>query len=76
MILDLFDEFHFQNDKVAKTDDKCCQKQDLINDNWMNVCLYAVKSLLKTLRVLSFKLKKNKKISLPKVLNNTIDTEI
>ena len=55
MILDLFDEFHFQNDKVAKTDDKCCQKQDLINDNWMNVCLYAVKSLLKTLRVLSFK---------------------
>ena len=73
MILYLFDEFHFQNDKVAKTDDKCCQKQDLINDNWMNVCLYAVKSLLKTLRVLSFKLEKNKKISLPKVLNNTID---
>ena len=73
MILDLFNEFHFQNDKVAKTDDKCCQKQDLINDNWMNVCLYAVKSLLKTLRVLSFKLEKNKKISLPKVFNNTID---
>ena len=73
MILNFFDEFLFQNDKVAKTDDKCCQKQDLINDNWMNVCLYAVKSLLKTLRVLSFKLKKNKKISLPKVLNNTID---
>ena len=73
MILYLFDEFHFQNDKVAKTDDKCCQKQDLINDNWMNVCLYAVKSLLKTLRVLSFKLKKNKKISLPKVFDNTID---
>ena len=73
MILDLVDEFHFQNDKVAKTDDKCCQKQDLINDNWMNVCLYAVKSLLKTLRVLSFKLEKNKKISLPKVFNNTID---
>ena len=48
MILDLFDEFLFQNDKVAKTDDKCCQKQDLINDNWMNVCLYAVKSLIKT----------------------------
>ena len=63
MILDFFDEFHFQNDKVAKTDDKCCQKQDLINDNWMNVCLYAVKSLIKTLRVLSFKLKKNKKKS-------------
>ena len=61
MILNLFDEFLFQNDKVAETDDKCCQKQDLINDNWMNVCLYAVKSLIKTLRVLSFKLKKNKK---------------
>ena len=61
MILDLFDEFLFQNDKVAKTDDKFCQKQDLINDNWMNVCLYAVKSLIKTLRVLSFKLKKTKK---------------
>ena len=25
MILDLVDEFHFQNDKVAKRDDKCCQ---------------------------------------------------
>ena len=70
MILDLFNEFHFQNDKVAKTDDKCCQKQDLINDNWMNVCLYAAKSLIKTLRV---RLRKIKKISLPKVLNNTID---
>ena len=38
MILDLVDEFHFQNDKVAKRDDKCCQNQDLIHDNWMNVC--------------------------------------
>ena len=27
-ILDLFDEFHFRNDKVAKTEDKCCQNQD------------------------------------------------
>ena len=38
MISDLVDEFHFQNDKVAKRDDKCCQNQDLIHDNWMNVC--------------------------------------
>ena len=32
-MLDLFDEFHFRNDKVTKTDEKCCQNQDLINDN-------------------------------------------
>ena len=23
---------------MAKTDDKCCQNQDLIHDNWMNIC--------------------------------------
>ena len=23
---------------MAKTEDKCCQNQDLIHDNWMNVC--------------------------------------
>ena len=38
MILDLVDEFHFQNDNVAKRDDNCCQNQDLIHDNWMNDC--------------------------------------
>ena len=38
MILDLVDEFHFQNDNVAKRDDKYCQNQDLIHDNWMNDC--------------------------------------
>ena len=60
-ILDLFDEFHFRNGKVAKTDDKCCQNQDLINDNWTNICRSVVKSSITILRVLSFKLKKNKK---------------
>ena len=30
--------FHFQNDKVVKTDEKCCKKQDLINYNGLNVC--------------------------------------
>ena len=38
MILDLVNEFHFQNDKVAKRDDKFFQNQDLIHDNWMIVC--------------------------------------
>ena len=65
-ILDLFDEFHFLNDKVAKTDDKCCQNPDLINNNWTNICRNVVKSLITILRVLSFNLKKNKKISLLK----------
>ena len=37
IILDLFDEFHFRNDKGAKTEDKCCQNQDFINNSWMNV---------------------------------------
>lgn len=37
-LLDLFNEFHFQNDKVVKTDEKCCKKQDLINYNGLNVC--------------------------------------
>ena len=78
-ILDLFDEFHFRNDKVAKTDDKCCQNQDLINNNWTNICRNVVKSLITILRVLSFNLKKNKKISLLKEISceefykNTID---
>ena len=30
IILDLFDEFHFRNDKGAKTEDKCCKNQDFI----------------------------------------------
>ena len=60
-VLDLFDEFHFRNDKVAKTDNKCCQNQDLLNDNWTNICRSVVVSLITILRVLSFKLKKNKK---------------
>ena len=37
IILDLFDEFHFRNDKGAKTEDKCCQNQDFLNNSWMNV---------------------------------------
>ena len=60
-ILDLFDEFHLRNDKVTKTIDKCCQNQDLINNNWTNICRNVVKSLITILRVLSFNLKKNKK---------------
>lgn len=73
--------FHFQNDKVVKTDEECCKKQDLIN-NGLNVCRQCG-------QVINYEFvpgycylsnKKNKKKSVlrrkyyvNKVLNTTID---
>ena len=80
MILDLVNEFHFQNDKVAKRDDKFFQSQDLIHDNWMIVCRQCgqvVNYDFATIIVQVIEKQKEsvyrRKYRVNKVLNNTID---
>ena len=62
---------------MAKTDDKCCQNQDLIHDNWMNVCRQCGQVMYHDFATIVIKVIEKsvylRKYRLNKVLNNTID---
>ena len=55
---------------MAKTDDKCCQNQDLIHDNWMNICRQCGQVINHDFATIVIKVIENKKISVPKKISS------